>query len=356
MSKIRNTVKSVLVPTLFNLGVYARSIERHHKNKIVILSGHRVSSATHEERNGVLPLELETGIPSERFEELLHFIKEKMNPVSLEDIVSFVNGKKDIPDRAVAVTLDDGYMDNYTNAFPLLKQYGIPATIFLATGFINNDVMFWWDRIGEILKRTKIKNLEANRIGDFLNGNRGSLPDRLDLSTQDSRNNTWDSLTKILRRYETDRIERVIRVLEEDLEVTPGSYQHDCAMLTWDQVLEMSKNGIDFGAHTVTHPSLPSLTPDDCEKEALESKKAIEERIQKPVISFAYPFGDFDRDKRAIMRKKLSDGGFQCAFLVEQGYACKESDPFELKRVYVGNAPLGMTVRAFTSVVQRNSY
>lgn len=356
MSKIRNAVKSVLVPTLFNLGVYDRSIERHHKNKIVILSGHRVSSATHEERNGVLPLELETGIPSERFEELLHFIKEKMNPVSLEDIVSFVNGKKDIPDRAVAVTLDDGYMDNYTNAFPLLKQYGIPATIFLATGFIDNDRLFWWDRIGEILKRTEIKKLEIGLIRDLLNGNGEALPATLDLSSQTGRNNTWDSLTTLLRRYEQDRVERIIGVLEDHLEVRPGSYRHDCAMLTWDQVLEMSRNGIDFGAHTVTHPSLPSLSPDDCEKEALESKKAIEERIQKPVISFAYPFGDFDRDKRAIMRKKLSDGGFQCAFLVEPGYACGESDPFELKRVYVGNAPLGLTVRSFSTVVQRKRY
>lgn len=356
MSKIRNAVKSVLVPTLFNLGVYDRSVERHHKNKIIILSGHRISSATHGERKGVLPLELETGIPSERFEALLRFIKEKMNPVSLEEIVNFVAGKKEIPDRAVAITLDDGYMDNYTNAFPLLKQYEIPATIFLATGFIDNDRLFWWDRIGEILKRTEIKKLEIGLIRDLLNGNGEVLPDTLDLSSQAGRNNAWDSLTTLLRRYEQGRVERIIGVLEDHLEVRPGSYRHDCAMLTWDQVLEMSKEGIDFGAHTVTHPSMPSLSTDDCEAEALASKKAIEERIRKPVISFAYPFGDFDPAKKAIMKKKLMNGGFQCAFLVEPGYACGESDPFELKRVYVGNAPLGMTVRAMATVIERNSY
>jgi hypothetical protein len=101
---------------------------------------------------------------------------------------------------------------------------------------------------------------------------------------------------------------------------------------------------------------LHTLTADACAQEAVESKKTVEEKIQKPVIGFAYPFGDYNNAQKAALKKKLMEGGFQCAFLVEAGYVCKESDPFELKRLGIGGSPLGMTVRDLAAVVQQNRY
>jgi peptidoglycan/xylan/chitin deacetylase (PgdA/CDA1 family) len=350
MRRVKHGVKSILVPSLFGLGVYDRSIRRHHRRKVVIFSGHRVSSQGQQRRAGALALE--TGITAERFEELLRFLKAEMNPVSVDDVANFVAGKGDIPDRAVAITLDDGYRDNYTNAYPLLKEYGIPATIFLATGFIGNTHMFWWDRIGESLKRTRVDRVEKSWINGLLNGERAALPDTLDLSTHAGRNQAWDSLTTALRRCERDRRDGILAVLEERLAVEPA--ESDSTMLTWEQVVEMSGNGVDFGAHTVTHPSFASTTTDECEREAVESKRAIEARTGKPVISFAYPFGDFNRDQMAIMKDRLRTAGFRCAFVVESGCVRADSDPYELKRVHVGNTPLAATVRATAMVVERD--
>lgn len=354
MRRIKNLVKRVLFPALHSLGIYDRSIERHHKQKILVLTGHRVSSSNRQKQNGVPPLELEKGIPSERFEMIMRFLRERMNPVSLVDIVDFVTGRKPVPDRAISVTLDDGYLDNYMNAFPILKKYEIPATIFLATGFVDNDLMFWWDRVGEALKRTRVKRLQMQAVKDCLGRQGQHLPAVVYLHNQQQREDAWELLTSTIRWCHSDRVEKVVRTVEDLLEVRTEDYRDLHRTLTWGQVLEMNKNGIDFGAHTVSHPLLQTLTLAECEQELLQPKKEIEEKIQKPVVSFAYPFGDLGKDQQTAIKKKLVEYGFQCAFSVERGYVCRGSDPFELKRVGMGDLPLGMTMREWTAVLRQS--
>src|SRR5207249_8013662 len=99
-------------PSLLGLGGYDRLIEKYHHDKVVILWGHRVSRGDACQERAA-PLSFEEGITQAKFERLMRFLHEKMHPVSLEEIVSFVAGGKRIPDRAVSVTMDDGYMDNY---------------------------------------------------------------------------------------------------------------------------------------------------------------------------------------------------------------------------------------------------
>lgn len=355
LTGIKKKIKSILYPTLLELGIYDRLIEKYHRNKIVVLWCHRVSPVGDKEQNSISPLNFETGVTSQRFEELMHFLREKMHPVSLHDVVNFVAGKKEIPHRAVAVMLDDGYLDNYLHAFPIFKRHRIPATIFLTTGFIGTNLMFWWDRIGEILKRTHSEKLEMGGIQHLFNESGGSLPDQFYLDTYNRRNRAWTSLTAAMRRCDSKQIAKIIGQMEGRLEVQAESYQHLHQMLTWEQILEMSENGIDFGAHTISHPLLSDLTPEDVEKETLGSKAAIEAKIQKPVVAFAYPFGDLP-PTRLLMKEKLRKYGFKCAFLTEEGYICTESNPYELKRISIGNVPLGSVVRELTAVFTENRY
>jgi peptidoglycan/xylan/chitin deacetylase (PgdA/CDA1 family) len=355
LTGIKKKIKSLLYPTLLRLGIYDRIIEKYHRNKIVILWCHRVTPAIYKKPDSMPPLNFETGVTCQRFEELMRFLGEKMRPVSLQEIADFVAGNKEIPDRAVAVMLDDGYVDNYFHAFPILKRYHVPATIFLTTGFIGTNLMFWWDRIGEILKRTHSGSLEMGEIKYFLAGAGESLPNEFYLDTYSSRNRAWASLTAALRRCEPEQTAKVIQHMEDHLEVKAETYRHLHRMLNWEQIFEMSKNGIDFGAHTVSHPFLSDLTPEDFENETLGSKKAVEGKIQKPVIAFAYPFGGLPRST-SFMKEKLKEYGFRCAFLTEEGYVCAESDPYELKRISIGNVPLGNVVRELTTVFTENNY
>ena len=337
--RLKRIVKRVLYPSLLGLGVYDRLIEKYHHDKVLILWGHRVYRSDMGEE-GAAPLSFEEGITQVYFEKLMRFLHEKMHPVSLEEIVSFVAGGKKIPDRAVSVTMDDGYMDNYLNAFPILKQYQIPATIFLTTGYVNTDSILWWDLIGEILKRTKIKKLEMREVKNLLDGKGDWLPDIIPLNTHSRRNAAWEGLTLALRWCGAAQISKVIEVMEDRLEVDSDRYKHLHSLLTWSQIREMSRNGIEFGAHTVSHPLLSTLTSDQLVKELLLSKEAIEEQIRKRVISFAYPYGD-DRAPGSDLPKTLAQCGFQCAFTVDYGHVHARSNPFALKRVGMENSGVG---------------
>jgi len=351
---LKRTIKRVLYPSLLRLGVYDRLIEKYHRDKVVILWGHRVSRDDNGHEEGAAPLSFEEGITQAYFERLMRFLREKMHPVSLEEIVSFVAGEKRIPDRAVSLTMDDGYMDNYLNAFPILKQYQIPATIFLTTGYTNTDSIYWWDLIGEILKRTKIKKLEMREIKILLDGKGGWLPDIVPLNTLYRRNAAWDDLTFALRWCGAAQISKVIELMEDRLEVNTGAYKHLHSLLTWSQIREMSRNGIDFGAHTDSHQPLSTLSSEQLLKEFLVSKQAIEEQIGKPVASFAYPYGDCHAPGLDLP-EMLAQCGFQCAFTVENGHVDAGSNPFALKRVGIENSSVGIMVNELVETVKNGT-
>ncbi len=350
LNRLKRIVKSVVCPAFFYMGVYDRQIERFHKNKVLIYWGHRVSGGISEREKGVAPLNFEVGVTQERFEAQMRFLREKMQPVSLQEIVDFVTGRKQVKERAVSVMFDDGYMDNYLNAFPVLKRYAIPATIFLTTGYINSNSTFWWDRVGEILKRTPRAYVKLQDIRNLLNGDGNRVPDIIYLNSQDRKNEAWELLTKLLRRCKPDHVKEAIDFLEQQLEVESEASSHLHRLLRWDQVREMSRNGIDFGAHTVTHPLLSHVSQSEFRNQILSSKMTIEEHIGRPVTSFAYPYGDVPK-ATADVAEKLRHFGFQCAFLVEQGYISPYCDRFALKRIGIGNVPVSLMFRELAVVL-----
>jgi peptidoglycan/xylan/chitin deacetylase (PgdA/CDA1 family) len=324
-------------------------MKKFHHHKIVILSGHRISGQDLAE-DDCPPLGFDVGIRAKNFEKFIRFMSREMHVVSLREITDFLLGKADVPDRAVAIMLDDGYMDNYRNAFPILKRYQVPATIFLVTGHVNTPSLFWWDRIGEILKRTRVIAFRTIEIKKIIGSRLDSLPDTLRVETLSQRNSVWERFTGSLRPCHPEQVAHVIEVMEKLLAVKSDAHPEHHLALTWDQVQEMHRSGIDFGAHTVSHPFLPSLSPDRLTAEVLGSKEAIEKHLGKPVTAFAYPYGelpsaDFD------IKRLLSDNGFQCAFLYKDGFVSKASNPFQLKRMGVGDISLGMMVREMTAVL-----
>lgn len=141
--------------------------------------------------------------------------------------------------------------------------------------------------------------------------------------------------------------------MEDRLEVGSDAYKHLHPLLTWDQVQEMSRNGIDFGAHSVTHPLLSGVSPGEFEREVQGSKKTMEGKIGKLVTAFAYPYGGLP-NLRSEVKDNLRSYGFKCAFLLQGGYICETSDPFELKRVGIGNVSLGMTVRELVQTLKES--
>lgn len=220
----------------------------------------------------------------------------------------------------VAVTFDDGYRDNYTDAFPVLRRLGIPATIFLTTGCIETASLPWYDHVALAFKLTMARSLELGWAG----GPEVAMASRAGRLSATARTLEW--LWALPTDERLHRLAAVFRALR-----VPESPNLPNFMLCWDEIQEMGKHQITFGAHTVNHPVLARSSVECVRAEIQGSKETIENRLQVPVRHFAYPFGrcgDFTSNAKAILR----DAGFETAVTTIPGYNRAGDDLLELKR------------------------
>lgn len=259
------------------------------------------------------------GVPTALFERQMEYVSSRFHALSLADMVAGLRSGS-LPDNAIAVTLDDGYRDNYVHAFPIFRRYSIPATIFLATSAIGSNRQLWHDDVFSAFRETAEPALDSfgpKRIG----GSLATVADRLRVQHQ--------TLTYIRTLSEVERAATVSR-LRETLRVGPPR-EAPGLMLTWADVQEMHRGGIHFGSHTATHPILSRVDRGQAMREIAESKRMIEERLGVSVDGFAYPNGtraDFLPETKAILR----EAGYGYAVTTIPGTNEAESDLLELRR------------------------
>lgn len=277
---------------------------------VQILTYHRVN----DEHDQFFP-----AMPVSVFQSQMEHLSECYRVLPLEEMAKRIQDN-DIPDNAVVVTFDDGYRDNYTQAFPILRRLRLPATIFLATGVIGTDGVLWHDRVFSAFRLTKKTAL----IGFFERSSHlelSSLADKLKAQTQ---------VLKILRELcESDRDFQIGR-LRECLDIGSDAKQ-ERIMLDWEEVSHMSRGGISFGSHTVTHPILSRLSHEEVERQIALSSEAIEKHVRIRPRTFAYPNGtraDFTETTKHV----LKEAGYLCAVTTSFGTNAYGQDLFELKR------------------------
>jgi peptidoglycan/xylan/chitin deacetylase (PgdA/CDA1 family) len=194
--------------------------------------------------------------------------------VPLERLIEMLRDGGPLPSRCVSVTFDDGYADNHRHAFPVLKRLGIPATIFLATGFIGGGQgLFWWDEICR-WRESGVKTVGIEGLG------------RRSVATLAQR----DRLLAEMKRFPMDELLRRVRDVSTELGLGPDPRAAEDFM-TWDQIREMQQAGISFGAHTVCHCLLPRESPERCRLELLRSRGDVEKETGRPCTLFCYPNG-----------------------------------------------------------------
>ena len=300
--------KSIFKQLLFKTKLYKFSLLQ---NRFYIISYHMIV----DEPNGFYP---ETS--TRNFEKQIAHLVKNYKVLSLDEIVERVKTKRSLR-RCVAITFDDGFRDNYEIAYPILKKYNVPATIFLTTGYIDSGTAPWFIKFRYIFMKTKRTHLQL-----FYNGTTISCH----MHTRDEKSAASDKAMAYLKDcHDQDRLPLLDRLCEK-LEV--NDFQAlDNLMLTWDQIKEMAENDISFGAHTVNHPVLSRIPLDKAEYEIVESKKRIEENIGKPVTSFAYPFGKKSQYTPQIF-SILQKLRFKCAVTTESKPNTHSVNLFELNR------------------------
>jgi len=203
------------------------------------------------EHNNDLPL---LAVKPEIFKKQMKYLKDNnYQVIKLSNLVNLLKNGEELPKKIVVLTFDDGFKNNYSNAFPILKEYNFPATIFLTVGWVGKEVI-----------------------------------------------------------------------------TSPGNFP----ALNWNEIEEMHKSGlIDFQPHTMTHPKLDRITLGEIESEIIQSKKIIQERLNKKCFFFAPPKGRYSQEIKEI----LENEGFEAVLTIKKGFIKKGDNLFNLKRIAVNS-------------------
>ncbi len=286
---------------------------RLHKRRqasVRILYYHRVN----DERDPFFP-----AMSAAKFEEEIRVISRNYRVVSMGEALKRL--AEDGPaEPVVAITFDDGYEDNCRIAYPILQRYAIPATIFLTTGSIDSREPLWFERLAQAVKTSPHASVDMEL----------DVPRRLLLRSERDRLSANDHIYAFLRGLDdTERRDRLCEILSLLESVDTG--ERAGKMLTWDQVRWLKMRGIDFGGHTVTHPFVSRLRPEEASWEAAECKRRIEEELQEPVDHFAYPSGR-EGDFSPWNKQVILEAGYRAAVSTLWGVNYPGTDRMELRR------------------------
>ncbi|HVH25115.1 MAG TPA: trifunctional glycosyltransferase/class I SAM-dependent methyltransferase/polysaccharide deacetylase [Vicinamibacterales bacterium] len=315
--------------TTTNSGAFARTFTAGHRG--VILSYHRIADLAPDSHGLCTP-------PAE-FRAHMAFIRRECTPIALNALVNAA-ACGEIPERAVAVTLDDGYLDALTTASPILTELGVTATFFVNSDRLDREHERWWDLFEGIF-------LTQLTLPPVLTVCQSGHDVRLATATLSERKDSLERLNQIMWPLDDKaRAEIVTDVLRWAGARDEARNTH--RVLTNDEIRILAdRPGHTIGAHTVHHLALTRQPADTRLREVLDNKAAIEAATQKPIQLFAYPYGEVDADLAAL----VSRAGFRAAVTVEGGFVTAGTNRLMLPRVEITASDRGQAfsgrLRAF---------
>ncbi|MEQ1603583.1 MAG: polysaccharide deacetylase family protein [Pyrinomonadaceae bacterium] len=250
-----------------------------NRSKMPILMYHRFSESE------------EFGKTSRKaFETHLKYLTRHYKIISLTDAVRYLADGEELPNRTAVLTIDDGYRDFYDVAFPILREFDLPATIYVVTGFLDRTCWIWTDKARYLLTETKLDRLSFTIGERFFDEILGDTDSRLALAGK------INSELKKLSDSEKDRVlNELANSLSVHLDETPPSA---FGPITWDQAREMAAAGIEIGSHTVNHPILTNVDADALTEELSVSRTVLEGQLQTDNLHFCYPNGNVSQRER----------------------------------------------------------
>lgn len=256
-------------------------------------------------------------ITQDRFDTLISFIANNFNVFTLGEAIERLNHNS-LPEASLVITFDDGYADNAEVAYPILYKYGVSATFFVSSGFLDGGRM-WNDTVIECIRRTSLQEIELTKLG-------------LGVCQTNTPRARSQSISRILEKIKYMALSERVDILAHLEEITGNNPLPTNLMMRSDQVAEMHCRGIEIGGHTINHPILSKLNTKDAENEIAGGKNALEAIIGAPIQVFAYPNGKPDQDYSAEHARMVRNLGFRCAVTTAKG-ALKHGDSlFEIPR------------------------
>ena len=325
-------MKKTLLKTIYNLGGFA-PFHRLSRDNILILMYHRFSTEKNPHKTSAA-----------EFAAHLEYLKKYNHVLSLAEIRQCLENDKSLPTNSVAITIDDGYADTYEIAFPTLKNFGFPATLFAVTDFLDEKCWLWTDFMRYVLTQTT-ENFCSIEFENY---------DKVEsvLTDELQRLETAGRINLRLKLLPNEQKEAKIKQIAEALNVKiPMLPTKEFAPVSWQQAREMDAENLKIESHTVTHPILTNITQTQLDFELQTSKKRLESVLDRKVETFCYPNGTLNE----TVWKSVKNNDYKCAVTTNYGFNGKRENPFLLNRISAQNGivDFAQSVSGFEAIKEK---
>jgi peptidoglycan/xylan/chitin deacetylase (PgdA/CDA1 family) len=340
--RLRRAAKAAAAGALLATGAHrlVRALRTRQAGgaRVLLLSYHRAVLDWAEGARDAIPSMLVSAATLRRH---LEHVGRSWEIVSLSDAARILAEGSRGPSRAfAAITFDDGYADNHAVALPVLAALRVPATIYVATGFIGTDERFVHDRLFATLRELGRRGLRPEQAGldaplqAFLTAAAGSGP--------------AETLDRLIAWAPHGAVLAVAEALEQRTGRTPADLPPGARPLDWEELKDLAAAGLDVGGHSVRHAALPNLSLAEARGEIEGCRDALAQRLGRPPHHFAYPNGFHS----AAIRRSVRAAGYETGSTTDDRENVRGCDPYALRRkvLWEGSTlgPLGFSTALAT--------
>jgi peptidoglycan/xylan/chitin deacetylase (PgdA/CDA1 family) len=242
---------------------------------------------------GLSPIE----VPPEQFTSILDFFQKRdYEFLSLDKVLEKLLSRR--RDRFVCITFDDGYLDNQTIAYPILKERNIPFAIYITNSFPDRTAILWQYLLDESVKEQRVVQFKMNNQNykfDFHNTDQ--IPESVSV------------IRELIKNISPSRMQEILVLIFKQSNDDPFQLTRE-RTLSWEQIVKLSQDPlVTIGAHTLNHQPLVRLDFEAAHFDIVESKATLEKHLGKKVVHFSYPFGDVSpREVELVYKSGFATG------------------------------------------------
>jgi peptidoglycan/xylan/chitin deacetylase (PgdA/CDA1 family) len=263
----------------------------------------------------------------DEFDDQVATVSKYFDVIGLEEVFAYLRGAS-LPANPAIITFDDGYRDCYDQALPILKKHGCKAVFFVATSYCTERRVYWWDKIAFALRNAQNDVIEL------------SYPTRCLFNLKADPKGAHRTLLNLVKSHFGLDVDRFI----DELMVAAGvawsieiERKHaDDLVMTWEQVLELRRAGMEIHSHTRTHRTLQTLRERDLKDELEGARNDLEQILGEQVRGVSYPVGR-SVARFPMLRAAVKDAGYEVGFSNTSGvtWHTRRFDPLDMRRISV---------------------
>jgi peptidoglycan/xylan/chitin deacetylase (PgdA/CDA1 family) len=307
------------------------------RQKAVVLMYHRVMTPEERARSASHPALI---VDRDTFARQMEVVKRSFTVLTVDELADRMERGVPLPDRSCVITFDDGWRDNFTNAFPVLTRLKLPALVFLPVNFIGSRRLFWQEALVHLLSNAiatvRTAPARRERLAALLEP--AGLHDLLDVTAAETRPIILSRIGS-QKLASADSVSRLLADLSTELGVCLEDHAATDGFMDWREVDVMAAGGVAFGGHGAEHRLLTYVSAAEVEAEVGASKAMLDQRFAPTAATFSYPNGYCNPEIADTVRR----AGYRLAFTTRRGLVAAGDDRFTVCRYNIHEAVTATT-------------